>query len=253
MSEKSFYELDYIIEINEHRLEQYTTAYQKVVERLTHILLIYSGITIFLIPLVEDGALFRIRSPVFMGFLLLFLGLLVVSVGYTVRLIIPRKRRVYLGFPRRYYEDVKSDYESSIRDRHVVSDLLKASYIGELQETLEATESQLKIRESCHYNAIIFGLFSVLPYLICVCFHVSQNQDSRHPVSQSGKMSNFMGTISVRKKKGDKKDIPEMTKKPSNLPGVDNSLIIPVHPFYRWENSSRSWTYDANGNKVYLK
>jgi hypothetical protein len=39
MGEKSFYDLDYIIQFNEDRLEQYTTVYQKVLERLTHIIL----------------------------------------------------------------------------------------------------------------------------------------------------------------------------------------------------------------------
>ena len=51
MSTKSFYDLDYIIELNEKRLEQYTSAYQKVLERLTNIILIYSAITIFLVPI----------------------------------------------------------------------------------------------------------------------------------------------------------------------------------------------------------
>ncbi len=44
---KSFYDLDCIIEINESRLEQYTSAYQKVLERLTNVILIYSALTIF--------------------------------------------------------------------------------------------------------------------------------------------------------------------------------------------------------------
>jgi hypothetical protein len=89
MSEKSFYDLDYIIEINEQRLDEYTTAYQKVLERLTHVILIYSAITFFLIPIIQDSALFRISNPVFILFLVIFLGLLIVSLVFTIRLIIP--------------------------------------------------------------------------------------------------------------------------------------------------------------------
>ncbi|HET6253373.1 MAG TPA: hypothetical protein VFE32_04840 [Puia sp.] len=252
MSGKSFYDLDYIIEINEHRLEQYTTAYQKVMERLTHILLIYSGITIFLIPLVEDGALFRIRSPVFVGFLLMFLGLLAASVAYTVKLIIP-VRVVYLGFPRRYYDDSRSEYELTIKDKKIVNDLLKSSYITELQEALEVCERKLKIREALHSKAVIFALLSVLPYLICVGFHLSQGQDNKNPISKSEKMSNFIETYAVSKKEDDKQASNETPKQRGGLPGVDNSLIIVSHPIYRLETSSRSYTYDANGKKVYLK
>ena len=64
MGEKSFYELDYIIEISEQRLDQYTVAYQRVLEKITHIVIVYSAITIFLIPSVRDTALFRIMDPV---------------------------------------------------------------------------------------------------------------------------------------------------------------------------------------------
>jgi hypothetical protein len=50
----SFYDLDYIIEINEKRLEQYSGAYQKNVDRFTNILVIYSAFAIFLIPIVQS-------------------------------------------------------------------------------------------------------------------------------------------------------------------------------------------------------
>ena len=50
---KSFYDLDYIIEINEKRLAEYTALYQKVLERLTNIILVYSALGIFLVPLTQ--------------------------------------------------------------------------------------------------------------------------------------------------------------------------------------------------------
>lgn len=51
---KSFYDLDYIIEINERRIEELSSNYQKVLERITNIILIYSAIAIFLVPLIQD-------------------------------------------------------------------------------------------------------------------------------------------------------------------------------------------------------
>jgi len=44
---RSFYELDYIIEISEKRLAEYTALYQKVLERFTNIILIYSALGSF--------------------------------------------------------------------------------------------------------------------------------------------------------------------------------------------------------------
>lgn len=78
MDTKSFYNLDYIIEINEKRHEQYTSAYQKVLERFTIIILIYSALTIFLIPLIKEllshgnRSIYFIISFIFLQFCLLY-------------------------------------------------------------------------------------------------------------------------------------------------------------------------------------
>src|SRR6266508_3683286 len=98
---KSFYELDYIIEINEKRIEQYLSAYQKVLERVTNIILIYSAITIFLISIIKT-VFFNKDCPWFLytcfaAFVLLFL----VSLYYTVRLVIPVEI-AYLTAPKKY-------------------------------------------------------------------------------------------------------------------------------------------------------
>jgi hypothetical protein len=50
----SFFDLDYIIEINQQRLDQYNTSLQKVLERLTNIILIYSALGIFLVSIIQD-------------------------------------------------------------------------------------------------------------------------------------------------------------------------------------------------------
>jgi hypothetical protein len=54
MADVSFYSLDYIIEINEKRYQQYTEAYQKVLEKYTNLILIYSAVGFFLVPVIQD-------------------------------------------------------------------------------------------------------------------------------------------------------------------------------------------------------
>jgi len=73
---KSFYDLDYIIEISEKRLAEYTTSYQKVLERLTNIILVYSALGIFFIPLIQHVLEADIRNIVFYLFFVLFILLL---------------------------------------------------------------------------------------------------------------------------------------------------------------------------------
>src|SRR5215218_7511532 len=104
MSTKSFYDLDYIIEINEKRLEQYTSAYQKVLERLTNIILVYTGLTIFLIPIIQDISGSQIGHWIMTIAFIVFCILFIISLFFTVRLIIPIEV-AFLEIPKRYYED----------------------------------------------------------------------------------------------------------------------------------------------------
>jgi hypothetical protein len=54
MPGKSFYDLDCLITINEQRLDQYSSAYEKVMDKLTNIIVIYSAMAIFLIPIAGE-------------------------------------------------------------------------------------------------------------------------------------------------------------------------------------------------------
>ncbi len=76
---KSFYDLDYIIEISEHRLAEYTALYQKVLERLTNIILVYSALGIFLVPLAQHVLAADLTGTVFYIAFALFAALLLVS------------------------------------------------------------------------------------------------------------------------------------------------------------------------------
>jgi len=66
----SFLNADDIIEISEKRLDQYTQSYQKITDKFTNIFVIYSAISIFLIPCINT--LFFYYGPV-VGVLRLFL------------------------------------------------------------------------------------------------------------------------------------------------------------------------------------
>ena len=52
--ENSFYDLDYIIGMGEKRVDLYLSAYRGVLGQLTNIILIYSAIGIYLIPIIQD-------------------------------------------------------------------------------------------------------------------------------------------------------------------------------------------------------
>lgn len=172
MSGKSFYDLDYIIEINEQRYEQYMSAYNELMGKLTNIVLIYSGVAIFLVPIVRSvfwgGDTNWIVGLSFGLFVLLF----VISVFNTVRFLIP-VTLVYPEIPKKYYTDSRDLYELSIDDRIAVEDLLKASYVYELERAL-VTNYELFCRKRNYYrDGIIYALLALLPYTICFFQHIS--------------------------------------------------------------------------------
>jgi hypothetical protein len=122
---KSFYDLDYIIDISEKRLAEYTALYQKVFERLTNIILIYSALGIFLIPLTQHVIATDVRGTMFYVIFTMFVVLLSTSLVYFVRLLLSVDI-AYLDPPKKYYESFKTELEFlDIGNQETVNDSLR--------------------------------------------------------------------------------------------------------------------------------
>ena len=176
MAGKSFYDLDYMIEINEQRLEQYTAASEKVMERLTNIIIIYSAIAIFLVPIVRlvfwSGRGDWVLHLSFGLFALLF-G---VSVLYTVRLILPRHSAL-LQIPAVIYNDCRIKYEKTLNNRIAIEDLLKILYVAELENTLSIAAKNCTKKSRFYRNSLISALLSGLPYVVCFGYYLTKIKD----------------------------------------------------------------------------
>jgi len=186
MSQKSFYDLEYIIEINEKRIEEYISAYQKVLERFTNIIIIYSAIAIFLVPICQDICQSEITHWLPTTCFIIFAGLFSYSLYFTIRLIIPVDVS-YLTSPKMYYETIRLQYEQTIGTQapnwqEDITKLLQASYISELEKALEMNISVFIRKSSFYYNALMFGLLSALPFLICLGFHITKKEDKTQKV-----------------------------------------------------------------------
>ncbi|HWK07458.1 MAG TPA: hypothetical protein VNS58_27690 [Puia sp.] len=183
---KSFYDFDYIIEMSEKRVEQYTSAYQLILGRLTNIILIYSALGIYLVPIIQDIS--QIPSVFFRIGVGLFIVMIIVSVVFTIRLLMPVDI-AYFQMSSVYYQDLRLEYEEKIvkpgmteEQREMamgkVNNLLKASYIDELIRAQSNNRSILRRKGSFYYNALLFGLVAIVPYVLCVGFHITRKIDS---------------------------------------------------------------------------
>jgi len=240
---KSFYDLDYIIEINERRIEQYLAAYQKVLERLTNIILIYSAITIFLTSVIKIVFFSKECPWVIYTCFTLFILLFIISLYNTIRLIIP-VQIPYLNGPKIYYEGFRLEYEQTIKTQAEIENLLKASYINELEVALSNFERIFDRKSSFYYNALLYALLAAIPYIICVGFHISQKENTIQKVEiiNSEKISKLLKIDSMSKIKNNSDNKPKDTETivrgiSTQLPGVDSSKVIPSSPIFIKENS----------------
>ena len=183
--ENSFYDLDYIITLGERRVDLYLSAYQGVLGRLTNIIIIYSAIGIYLIPIIQD--LIDGATIVYYVVGAIFLGIIVTSVIFTIRLLFPIKV-AYLEVSDRYSTSLRSEYEKKFlasdlsedkekEAKHKIDNYLKASYIAELSEAQEINQRVFVSKSSFYYRALVYGLAAIIPYVICIGFHLSRKDD----------------------------------------------------------------------------
>ncbi|RZJ56013.1 MAG: hypothetical protein EOO44_01090 [Flavobacterium sp.] len=239
MSGKSFYELDYLIEINEKRSEQYLSAYQKVLERFTNIILVYSAFTIFLVQIIQDVFLSTRQDLVFYICFGLFTLLFIISLVFTIRLIYPVEV-AYLDKPEKYYKSIRLQYEQGIADpnnivQSDINELIKASYILELEESVNTNNKVFKEKSSYFYNALIFGLLAALPYLVCLGYHLSKKPDTIQKVEI---VKNKL-TEEFMKKQAKSNPQAPLTTTFTDLPGLGNKKVIVSSPQLIKENSAQ--------------
>jgi hypothetical protein len=183
--ENSFYDLDYIIGIGEKRVDLYLSAYQGVLGRLTNIILIYSAIGIYFIPIIQD--IINGSNPYYILFTLIFMAMTVISVINTIRLLIPVKV-AYLELSDRYSTQLRQRYEEKFfspdmpddkrkETQHLIDTYLKASYIDELSHAQETNQNLFVGKNSLYYRALIWGLAAIIPYVVCIGFHLLRKDD----------------------------------------------------------------------------
>jgi len=174
---KSFYDLDYIIEISEKRLAEYTALYQKVLERLTNIILVYSALGIFLVPLTQHVLSTDINGVWFYIFFVLFVSLLLTSLFYLIKLLLPVEI-AYLEPPHTYYARNRKKIEQLYPgDEQKVDNFVKSIYIIELKKAIDINIGIYRRKSSFFYNALVFALLATVPYTLCIGFHLSKGDD----------------------------------------------------------------------------
>lgn len=176
MGNKSFYDLDYIIEINEQRLEQYANALQKSAGRFTTLLVIYSALCIFLVPIIQT--LFFTKEQwhwsyycSFYAFCILF----IISIVNCILLLSPVTSDI-LQAPYMYYSALKENYNEAGILPQKADTLLKTSYIVELENAIIKNGTELKRKLSFYNRAFHYAIIACIPYLYCIWTQINHEK-----------------------------------------------------------------------------
>lgn len=208
---------------------------------------------IFLVPICQDICQSEITHWLLTTCFLIFIALFLISLYFTIRLIIPVEVS-YLTSPKMYYETIRLQYEQTIGTQtpywqEDITKLLQASYINELEKALEMNIKVFTRKSSFYYNALMFGLLSALPFLICLGFHITKKEDKIQKVEivNSEKYLNFhyrkLDSIMSNNNTNNTNSTSTNTSSTTStgattqLPGVNNAQVITSSPNVIKENS----------------
>lgn len=194
MGNKSFYDLDYIIEINEQRLEQYANLHQKSVDRFTALLVIYSAFCIFLVPIIQT--LFFSTEQYHWSYycsFYLFCVLSGVSVVNSVLLLSPEALYVLIA-PSVYYTRIKQIFEKKGIPSLQTDTIIKTYYIMELEKAVVVTRLKLNRKTSFYNWAFRFAIMACIPYLHCIWMEINSEKKTILKKEAINNLSSFTKT-----------------------------------------------------------
>lgn len=173
----SFYNFDYYIEANEKRDTLLRAEYDKVLGRVSNIVIIYSAISVSLVSIIKDLFTFPFNFWYFTALLLFGIPFLI-SCFYAVRFLFPIVIPILIA-PREYYMQLRLRLERRVLNGTELSDAqkeeinhrIKTSYLEELEEAV-ANSTILFFRKRDYYQrALRFAIYSIFPFIICLIFH----------------------------------------------------------------------------------
>jgi len=182
---KDFLDIDEQIELNKEVLDFYYSNYQRTQSKISILVLIYSVIAIYILPVIKYPFETYIENSsiilvIYSILLFVFLLLLFFSIRNTYFLLKPIDV-AYLHHPKYYYLTIKSKYEQSLEepDEETLNEYIKATYLNEIEAAVKHNSHLFKIKSKYYDHAFKLGLASILVYLICSGFVIFKDKEPK--------------------------------------------------------------------------
>ncbi|MBV7529438.1 hypothetical protein [Chitinophaga sp. sic0106] len=173
---KSFYDNDFLIELNEKRCTEYASLAQQMTARFSMLFVFYSVMLAASMPVVKQ--LLKVGSVDWMlviGFTS-FGAALVLSIRYAIPLLSAAEPDV-LKLPLYYYQFVKEyllmhipPNEIALQD--VLNEELKLYYKNDLEKLAFQRYKRVIYLQKCFDNSIHYSLSSFVIFLFVFCYYL---------------------------------------------------------------------------------
>ncbi|MEA5427460.1 hypothetical protein [Arcicella lustrica] len=171
-----FENVDYQIELNQKRLDEEYSRYNQIISRIGYIMLFYTVYAAYLIQLIQY--LISVSSIIswYSFFFLSFILSLALSIYNSIKLLIPVEI-AYNEMPKIFYTVLREDYIRQGIAENEVNLYLKESYKIQLEKSVEHNFTVNNKKSNHNYRSIIYCLFGLFPYIICIAFKISSDKD----------------------------------------------------------------------------
>lgn len=147
----------------------------------------------------------------------------------------------YQTAPKRFYTEYLDQYEKVVKEvdankkKVQIDRLVKASYIEELEIAVAVNKAVFRRKSSYYTSALRYGLSAVIPYLVCLGFHIAKKEDKTQKVEIvnteiNSKLHELDSMANIKPKETGATSTITTTPTTTRLPGVDSSQVIPARP-----------------------
>ena len=223
----NFDDFDFQIELNESRLNRERERYADYRNRITIISLFYTVYAAFTIQLFKFGFIDGYIWQWFFGIpFLLFILSFLLSVYFTIRLLIPKKL-ANMDLPTLFYNRVRKMYvDQGDIPENDIKYYLRATYKDQLEQSVEKTFKLCNKQSKFHYWSLVFALCALIPYMTCVGVKLTKGPEdiTKVEIVKPQKDSDMAENENPQANSGENK------KPSSEEPKVDPAKVIKIPP-----------------------
>lgn len=219
----NFLDINTKIETNLKQIEFYHSLYQKIQNKFSFLVIIYSFIFFYLVEIVKYPfkSDYQIYDYFYLILTIIFLVTLFLSIKETYELIKPIEV-AYLNQPKHFYLKTLEEYKTKLKteDEKTLNEYLKVSYLNEIEEVLENNINVYQNKNSSFYKTFKKIFWSLILYVTLSSFVIIQKKEEKNKIE----IENYKEIVNFLKENKMAED------KKNETPKVDPKLVIKTTP-----------------------